>query len=712
MKLHKKASLFLSVLLLSPMVLPTTSIYNFNGSGNIAFAAEPQANSIYIIGPGVFSPNRELQLTANGMMSDSSITDISSTATWNSDNEAVATVSPGGIVTGVTVGTANITASRDGKVSSTFPVTVTWATYQKLQDTKDALELPFTGGQTEDNVTSKINLPTQMENVFLSWSSSEPTIIANDGNVKRPPYVGGDKQVTLTATLRAGSEAPVTKEFILNVVKAEPAPEDKLREALDELRITYYYGDTAEGVRSSEVGLPIGGKYGSSISWVSSDPSIISSGGRVYRTLDDMDHVVKLTGRVYVDGVFETRDFFVNVRYINRDKMITSFALDEHVGVIDEDNKTITFDIPRGASDKSMIVTYTAKGLQVLDNGIMMTSGVYKLYPFFVKNYSVTVTDEMLNPVHYKLVFTGESTTPGPTPVPSPTPAPVPTPTPVPSPVPTPTPSPTPTPAPTPSPVPTPAPSPAPTPTPSPLPAPSPTPTPVPSPTPTPVPSPIPAPTPTPVPTPTTTDSGFNKDIFKPGTSATQILESKINDALKNQGNVFKPIDIKNHWAEQTIDIFTKLNIIKGYEDKTIRPNQDMSRGEFVGILSRIFDVGGTKQVALKDIKGHWAEDAIVQFTQAGIIRGNGNGTFKPNKAITREEMAVILSKIVDFQGVTQNKMDNSNPIQMVAQAGVIQGNGNGDLNAKGTASRAEALQLILNTLKLNSKIKTMLELL
>ncbi|WP_146239810.1 S-layer homology domain-containing protein, partial [Paenibacillus illinoisensis] len=92
------------------------------------------------------------------------------------------------------------------------------------------------------------------------------------------------------------------------------------------------------------------------------------------------------------------------------------------------------------------------------------------------------------------------------------------------------------------------------------------------------------------------------------------------------------------------------------------------------------------------------------------IISGNGNGTFKPNKAITREEMAMILSKIVDFQG--QNKIDNSNPIQMVAQAGVIQGNGNGDLNAKGTASRAEALQLILNTLKLNSKIKTMLELL
>ncbi|MNZ78893.1 S-layer protein precursor [compost metagenome] len=137
-----------------------------------------------------------------------------------------------------------------------------------------------------------------------------------------------------------------------------------------------------------------------------------------------------------------------------------------------------------------------------------------------------------------------------------------------------------------------------------------------------------------------------------------------------------------------------------------------MSRGEFIGILSRIFDIDGTKQVALKDIKGHWAEDAIVQFTKAGIISGNGDGTFKPNKAITRQEMAVILSRIVDFQGLTQTDSVEADPIQMAAQAGVIQGNGTGDLNADGKAPRAEALQLILNTLKLNSKIKTMLELL
>ncbi|WP_178019190.1 immunoglobulin-like domain-containing protein [uncultured Paenibacillus sp.] len=679
----------LTVLLFSSMLLSMPGISILPYSSPIAYADELQARSIDITGPFIFSLNRGLQLTAGAIMSDNSIADISSSAVWESDNEAVAVVSPGGMVTGLTEGTAQITASRDGKTSTPYTVTVTWANYNKLQDTKESLRIPFVGGESEEHVTTNLSLPPQIEDILISWSSSDTSIIKENGIVNRPPYVDGDKQVTLTATLRLSTEAPVTKTFTLNVVKAEPTPEDKLREALESLEIGYYHGDNADGVESSAISLPIGGKYGASVSWESSEPSIIATNGTVHRSLDDTDHLVKLTARVYVDGVSDTRDYWVNVKYLISDKLITSFALDDHVGVIDEENKTITFDIPRGAPDKSMVVTYTSKAFRVLDNGIIMVSGEYVLYPFFFPSYYISASDESLKYMHYKLVFAGSATTP-PEPMPDPEPTTPPTPNPTPVPVPTP----------------------MPVPTPNPNPAPTPVPVPVSIPTPMPTPTPTPAPVPTPVPAPELTDDViFKKEVFKPGTSVTRSLESKVNEALNHQGTSFTPTDTKNHWAEQTIDIFVKLNIIKGYEDKTIRPDQDMSRGEFIGILSRIFDIGGTKQVALKDIKGHWAEDSIVQFAQAGIISGNGDGTFKPNQAITRQEMVVILSRIVDFQGLTHNS-DDVDPIQMAVQAGIIQGNGKGVLNANGKAPRAEALQLILNTLKLNSKIKTMLELL
>lgn len=242
-------------------------------------------------------------------------------------------------------------------------------------------------------------------------------------------------------------------------------------------------------------------------------------------------------------------------------------------------------------------------------------------------------------------------------------------------------------------------------------PTPTPTPSPGPTPAPTPTPTPTPEPVPTPVPNPEPTEDIFNKDVFNPGTNMVQVMESKINEALKNKTG-FTPVDTKNHWAEKTIDIFTKLNIIKGYEDKTIRPNQEISRGEFVAILSRIFDVGGTHKSVLKDIQGHWAQDAIEKFTQAGIIGGYGDGTFQPNKAITRNDMVLVLSRIVNLNGsATGQAGPEPDPFQQAAQAGIIKGNGNGSLNPLGTAARAEALQLILNTLKLNSQIKTMLEL-
>ncbi|SEG24131.1 S-layer homology domain-containing protein [Paenibacillus sp. UNC499MF] len=230
---------------------------------------------------------------------------------------------------------------------------------------------------------------------------------------------------------------------------------------------------------------------------------------------------------------------------------------------------------------------------------------------------------------------------------------------------------------------------------------------------PTPSPEVKPKPEPTPVPpkpTPAPEDDIFKKDVFKSGKNVVQDIQAKINEALKNPKPAFTPADTKNHWAEQTIDIFLKLNIIYGYEDNTIKPNREMSRGEFVAILSRIFDVGGTNPTGLKDVKGHWAQEPIERFVQAGIIGGFGDGTFKPDRFITREEMVVIMSRIVNLQGAGHTGDSNADPIDLAAQAGIIEGSGDGKLNPGGTAGRADALQLILNTLKLNSSIKTMLE--
>ncbi|WP_325050475.1 S-layer homology domain-containing protein [Cohnella endophytica] len=67
----------------------------------------------------------------------------------------------------------------------------------------------------------------------------------------------------------------------------------------------------------------------------------------------------------------------------------------------------------------------------------------------------------------------------------------------------------------------------------------------------------------------------------------------------------------------------------------------------FKGAFSFDFNNGDSHSVVLSDVGGHWAGEAIGKLASAGVLAGYGDGTFKPNKTISREEMVIILSRIV-----------------------------------------------------------------
>ncbi|WP_391573548.1 S-layer homology domain-containing protein, partial [Cohnella sp.] len=174
--------------------------------------------------------------------------------------------------------------------------------------------------------------------------------------------------------------------------------------------------------------------------------------------------------------------------------------------------------------------------------------------------------------------------------------------------------------------------------------------------------------------------------------------------------------------AEKTIDVFIKLQLIKGYEDGTVRPNSPITRAEFAAILNRAFLIqgGSNTSVVLNDIGGNWAKEAIEKLVAAGVINGYADGTFKPDQTITREEMVIMLSRIVDLNNVakdtTKGNFNDLNgayaasEIIAVAQAGIVSGKGDGRFDPKSNATRAEALQIILNVLELNPQLKTLLD--
>ncbi|WP_054025962.1 S-layer homology domain-containing protein [Bacillus sp. FJAT-28004] len=238
----------------------------------------------------------------------------------------------------------------------------------------------------------------------------------------------------------------------------------------------------------------------------------------------------------------------------------------------------------------------------------------------------------------------------------------------------------------------------------------------------TPTPEPTPKPEPTPTPTPEPADDVFNSNIINEK-DFIHAIESKVEEANKSNIKI-ELADMKGHWAEKTVVAFMKMNFVVGYKDGTFHPNGKITRAEFATIISRVFDVIGSanQEVELNDINSHWAKDAINKLTSAGVITGYEDGTFKPNNTISREEMVVILSRIVDLSKVDKDAskgnftdMASASPyaanlIKDAAAAGIVSGKGNGVFDPQGGTTRAEALTIVLNALNLHPQVKTLLE--
>lgn len=144
-----------------------------------------------------------LQLTAN--VSPSNASDKS--VTWSSNSTGIAKVSTAGLVTGVTAGTAVITAkANDGSnKSATFTVTVTKKVIKVTKISLSATNLPMKVGRTE-KITATVT-PTNADNREVTWSSSAPTVASVDqsGNITAKKV--GNATITVTAKDGSGVTA-------------------------------------------------------------------------------------------------------------------------------------------------------------------------------------------------------------------------------------------------------------------------------------------------------------------------------------------------------------------------------------------------------------------------------------------------------------------------------------------------------------------------
>jgi len=172
-------------------------------------------------------------------------------------------------------------------------------------------------------------------------------------------------------------------------------------------------------------------------------------------------------------------------------------------------------------------------------------------------------------------------------------------------------------------------------------------------------------------------------------------------------------------WAKTPIEYLATLGVMNGYPDKTFRPERALTRGELAALLVKAkgFDLKGARQQVFKDVKiSSWVAPYVKVAVDRQYVKGYPNGTFKPNRKISRAEAAVVFAKFSGlyvkngvrmkvFPDVAKNHWA-APAIAADQQSGLYEYLAGKDFVPKQQLTRSEAAEILSKTPLIKEKIK------
>ena len=135
-----------------------------------------------------------------------------------------------------------------------------------------------------------------------------------------------------------------------------------------------------------------------------------------------------------------------------------------------------------------------------------------------------------------------------------------------------------------------------------------------------------------------------------------RLLTDDVRDENLTKTNRYSDVAATS-WYNTAVSTLSSMGIITGYPDGTFRPNAAITRAEFAAIAAR-FDHDGDKTAAkFSDIASHWAKDEISIAYNNGWITGYPNGTFGPQRDITRAETMTLVNRVLNRQPETEDDL-------------------------------------------------------
>lgn len=233
-------------------------------------------------------------------------------------------------------------------------------------------------------------------------------------------------------------------------------------------------------------------------------------------------------------------------------------------------------------------------------------------------------------------------------------------------------------------------------------------------------------------------DSQYNAYALPEGsrtikkTSIYEILSSMVNKTAEGRalnidgylaGNVKTDIlpdsditfsDLASHWAKDDIVALAARHIISGTGDGNFSPSRVVTRAEFVTMLVRalnVSDSNGDNPEFLDIDVGAWYYSSVVTATKLGLVNGTGDGRFAPDAPITREEIASLTIRALNYMETRLETADNNalsiftdktsisgwakDNMAMAVKVGVIKGMPGGILAPHSMTTRAESAVIL-----------------
>ena len=163
--------------------------------------------------------------------------------------------------------------------------------------------------------------------------------------------------------------------------------------------------------------------------------------------------------------------------------------------------------------------------------------------------------------------------------------------------------------------------------------------------------------------------------------------------------------DISGHWAESQLNTWVNKGLVSGFPDETFRPNNSITRAEFMALVNRAYGFTEKAAISFSDVsKGDWFYDDVAKAVSAGYIVGYGDGMVGARNNISRQEAAAVIYRLMKLpEYSSKNAIEtftdygsisawSREAVNSVVAEGYMVGNPNGTFGPVNNITRAETV--------------------